>query len=187
MTYAELMANVIQEVGDESLAEHMDSIVQRAERTISNRLRDARMLSDTELTFTSGTARLPDDFLEVFLLTTPAGVRICPKPMRWAKLSSAYYAIAGRNIVCGKLDGTLLLTYYARLPTITTGPDGTNWLLEAAPELYEAFVKQFAAAHIRDMEARNFWRQEADYLLREFRTQAWLHNHGDQAIEAGGC
>lgn len=153
--YLDLRLAVSEHVGNRSISDVFPRLVQLAENTLNKRLRTRKQMTTATLTFTGGVAALPAGFLEVISLFGPNG-----EPMRATSLAdvqfprSSYtqYAIDGSNVVIYGLTGTRELRYFAAIPTLTTSPTATNWLLADHPHVYLYAVGFEAAKFLRDPE-----------------------------------
>jgi len=140
--YLDLRIAVAEFVDRRDIGDVMPRFVQAAEREINRFMRSREMLTfGATLTFTASLAPLPADFLEV--KTIWDATNRCPLSGADSKqllqgTSDIYsFSISGSNVFIDSLDGvTRLLDYYAALPTLTASPTTSNWLLQAAPNLY---------------------------------------------------
>ena len=153
--YLDLRLAVSEHVGNRSISDVFPRLVKMAENTLNKRLRTRKQMATATLAFTSGVAALPADCLEIISLFGPIG-----EPLRATSLadvkaaSSAYgqYAIDGTNVRIYGLTGDRELRYFAAIPTLTTGPTTSNWLLADHPHVYLYAVGFEAAKFLRDPE-----------------------------------
>lgn len=132
--FLELRLAVADLVGTRSISDVLPSLTRRAETVLNRRLRTMWQVAEFTPAWADNEAALPDDFLQLVnstnLLTIGAGT-ITRKP---------YYTCPAD------------LAYYAALPTITTGPTDTNWLLTQYENAYLYAVGVEAAKHLRQPE-----------------------------------
>lgn len=121
-------------VGNRTLSSHMPRFTKDAERVLSRRLRTGWQIAEFAPAWTDNEAPLPVDFQEFVCLDNRLSVR---------------GDTLGRHRPYSSPDD---LAYYASLPTITTGPDGANWLLERYPNAYLYAVSVEAAKFMQDVE-----------------------------------
>jgi hypothetical protein len=62
------------------------------------------------------------------------------------------YAVSGSNVLVYGASGTRSIIYFAAIPTLTTSPTTSNWLLAAHPQVYLYAVGFEAAKFLRDVE-----------------------------------
>jgi hypothetical protein len=153
--YLDLRLAVSEHVGNRAIADVFPRLVKLAETTLNKKLRTRKQMTTATLSFTGGVAALPAGCLEIISLFGPNG-----EPMRATSLAdvqfprSSYtqYAIDGTNVVIYGLTGDRELRYFAALPTLTTSPTTSNWLLADHPHVYLYAVGFEAAKFLRDPE-----------------------------------
>lgn len=153
--YLDLRLAVSEHVGNRNISDVMKRLTQQAESNLNRQLRMRQQITGATLTFTSGAATLPTDFLEMISV-----YGIADEPMRSGSISGtkAYganyhrYAINGTQILIEGLTGDRDILYFATIPTITSSPAGTNWLLERYPDVYLYTTALEAAKFLRDAE-----------------------------------
>lgn len=151
--YLDLRLAVSEHVGNRSISDVFPRLVQAAEASLNTKLRHRKQLTDATATFTNGIAALPADYLEMASFYDPQGRVMCQVPPSGVKFSGSQYssyAIDGTNILIYGLAGDRSFTYYAKLPTLTTSPTTSNWLLETYPDVYLYAVGFEAAKFLRD-------------------------------------
>lgn len=141
--YASLMIDTAEYSGRANIAHIFPRLVGMAETKLNRALRVADMETVDTVTIANGDGTLPTDFLEARQVLSPTGTPI--RSVSLQQLTNSYrtypgtpygYAIVGSTIqVRPKADGDLTLTYYAKIPGLTTA-NPTNWLLEKAPDVY---------------------------------------------------
>lgn len=125
--------------GDFTLTDQFKPDLLQAEARLNQRLRMRQMITDDTLTFASGEAALPSDFLE--MINVYDAYRC---PMRATSIANVQrsgqqygrYAIDGSNVLIYGLTGDRDITYFAKLPTLSTSDTTTNWLLTQYPDIY---------------------------------------------------
>lgn len=153
--YLDLRVAVAEHVGNRNITDVMSRLTQSAEAWLNQKLRAREQITAATLTFTSGQASLPADYLEMIAVydsfrrpliqgTLMDVKRVCSEYWR--------YAIDGSNIIIYGIDGTRDVEYYAALPTLTTSVSTTNWLLTKYPHVYLYAVGLEAAKFLRDSE-----------------------------------
>jgi hypothetical protein len=153
--YLDLRLAVSEHVNNRAISDVFPRLVQLAETTLNKKLRTRKQMTTATLTFTSGVAPLPTNCLEIISL-----FNMHNEPMRATSLndvqfprsSNMQYAIDGSNVVIYGLTGTRELRYFAALPTLTTSPTTSNWLLADHPQVYLYAVGFEAAKFLRDPE-----------------------------------
>ena len=156
--YLDLRLAVSEFVDRRDISDVMPRFVQAAEREINRFMRSREMLTfGATLTFTASLAPLPADFLEVKTIwdaTNRYPLSAADSKQLLQGTSDIYsFSISGSNVFIDSLDGTTrLMDYYASLPTLTTSPTTSNWLLQAAPNLYFYAVCVEAAKWIKSKD-----------------------------------
>jgi len=133
MDYTELLVEARERSGIPGMIDRGPYYVRNAERMLEKALKVGAMEKCvTLITDDQGNADLPDDFLE----------------LRRDEDAKVNGATLETNVPLGTLD----IRYYAKLPSVETY--GTNWLLDAEPELYmQAVLYQVYASNGRPQEA----------------------------------
>ena len=170
--YLDLRLAVSEHVGNRAITDVFPRLVRMAEATLNRQLRTRRQMTTATLTFVDGVAPLPADCLEIISLFSRPQV-----PMRAGSVTDARdtasgddtYAVSGSNVLIYGATGPRELLYYAAIPTLTTGPTATNWLLAAHPQLYLYAVGFEAAKFLRDPELASMTDQLFVAALNEMR------------------
>lgn len=157
--YLDLRVAVSEWTEKRDISDVMPRFVLEAEDSLNTQLRTREMLTvGATLTFTSGVAPLPDDFIEVGTIwdataqwPLPGGVQQVLQA--WQDAYS--WAIYGGDVYIYGLTGTRLMDYYAKLPTLTTTLTTSNWLLQKLPDLYKWAVCLQVAKWLKDVEMGN--------------------------------
>jgi hypothetical protein len=153
--YIDLRLAVSEHVGNRAISDVFPRLVKLAETTLNKKLRTRKQMTTATLTFASGVAPLPAGCLEIISL-----FNLHKEPMRATSLadvqfeqsSNTQYAIDGSNVIIYGLTGDREFRYFAALPTLTTSPTTSNWLLADHPHVYLYAVGFEAAKFLRDAE-----------------------------------
>ena len=176
--YLDLRLAVSEFVDRRDLGDVMPRFVQAAENAMNGYMRSREMLTvGATLTFTSSFAPLPSDFLEVQTLwdaTNRYPLSGANSTQLLQGTSDIYsFAISGSNCFIDGLTGTRLLDYYAAIPTLTTSVTTSNWLLQAAPNLYLYAVCLEAAKWLKNPDLVAASKKLLDQeILEQNRTNA---------------
>lgn len=130
---------VASHVGDFTLTDAWKTDLLQCEARLNQRLRLRGMITDDTLTFAGGAAVLPVDFLELINVYDAnrfpmAGTSIANVQRTGSQYNR--YAVDGSNIIIYGLTGDRDITYYAKLPTLTSSQTASNWLLQKYPDIY---------------------------------------------------
>lgn len=170
--HLDLRVAVAENVGRDDLSDLMPRFIQQAETKLNEIVRHSQQITDTTLTFASGSAALPADFLEMIHVYDANGC-----PMRAGSLSDANingsqyytYAIHGSTIRIYGLTGDRDIVYYAKLATLTTLVSTSNWLLASYPDVYEYAVTFEAAKWVKDAEMALTYRELLKDALNDMK------------------
>lgn len=128
--FLELRLAVADLVGNRNISDVLASLTKRAEIVLNRRLRTMWQIEEFTPAWTNHEAPLPADFLQLVnsdnRLRVRAGI------------------ITRRPFYTRPTE----IEYYAALPTITTSPAGTNWLLAQFPNAYLYAAGVEAAKHL---------------------------------------
>lgn len=153
--YLDLRLAVGDHVGNRDISDVMPRLTQAAESWLNKQLRCRQQIVTSTLTFTGGVAALPVDFLEMINLYGLNGYRYNSGALadsrNWGTAWSRY-SIDGTSIYIKGYSGNRDIQYYAKLPTLTSSPTATNWLLDEAPDVYLYAVGLEAAKFLKDVE-----------------------------------
>ena len=170
--YLDLRLAVSEHVGNRSISDVFPRLVKLAESTFNKQLRTRKQITTANIAFTSGVAPLPSDCLEIInLFYRP------DRPMRAGSITDARdtasgdstYAISGSNVLVYGAADSKSLVYFAAIPTITTSPTATNWLLTDHPMIYLYGVGFEAAKFLRDPELATMTDQLFTAALNDVR------------------
>lgn len=151
--YLDLRIAVAELVNSRAISDVFPRLVQLAEARLNKELRCQEQMTEATVTFTSGVADLPADFLEVIGLFDSQGNELKASAPSTIKLSGTqyrYYAIRGSSILNYGYSGDRTLLYYAEIATIADSPTSSNWLLASHPDVYLYAVAVEAAKFIRE-------------------------------------
>lgn len=151
-TYTNLKAEIADWLNRQDLTSQIPTFVRLLEAQCERTLKTREMLAlDTDTTV-GGEITLPDDFLGVHELYVDTANG--PKSMEYAPLGEIQRAKLQRSDVAGEprlyhvLASTIVLapepdaeydytlSYYQKIPALTTTTQETNWLLDRHPDLY---------------------------------------------------
>lgn len=153
--YLDLRVAVAEHVGNRNISDVMPRLVQMAESTLNQKLRHREQITSDTLTFTAGVSPLPADFLEMINVFGLYGAAMRAGSLADVNRSGSEYsryAIDGSDILIYGVSGDRDITYFAKIPTLTTSVSTTNWLLTSYPSVYLYAVGLEAAKFLRDME-----------------------------------
>lgn len=152
--YLDLRTAVVEEMAAPQVVDVFDRLTKLAEAHFNRKLRLNDQITQATVTFSSGSASLPSDFLEVLGLFDSSGYEYVQQPVHATKYSGprSFYAVQGANLVTQGADGARTLLYYARLSTLTASMTTSNWLLQKYPSVYLYGVQAEVAKHLRKVD-----------------------------------
>lgn len=170
----DLQTAVVEQVKRPDIVDVFPRLVALAEVTFNRRLRLRQQITSATVTLAGGAANLPVDYLEAIGLFDASGREYVQQPPQSAgrAWTGAYYAISGGQIIATG-DGDRVLSYYAKVPSLSGSPTATSWLLDDHPGLYLYGVGLEAAKYIRDIEGAQ---ATAQLVEAEFAAAATLDN-----------
>lgn len=158
--YGQLRMALSDHVGHRNISVVLPRLVQMAESYLNRELRTRFQIT----TAPADAAALPSDFLE----TAPVYGTNCSVSQRTSSQRSvssyAYFSFGalgslalGQSILIDGINiigssGGRTISYYAALPTLTTGNSTTNWLLTRYPDVYLYAVGLEAAKYLKDAD-----------------------------------
>lgn len=154
-TYGDLRAALSEHVNHRNISSVLPRLVQMAESYLNREMRTRYQITYGTLTFTSGVANLPEDFLEFAHLYGLNGSQYRSGPLSTSRALSTQwsrYSIDGSKVYIDGFSGGRDLVYFAKLPTLTVGNSTTNWLLTRYPDVYLYAVGLEAAKHLKDAD-----------------------------------
>jgi hypothetical protein len=153
-TYSGLRLAVSEHVSNRNIATAWPRLVFMAETELNKRLRTRFQITNDTLTFASGEATLPDDFLEFVTVYGQNGFQYRSGPIADSRNTNTMftrYTIDGSKIYVNGYSGDRDIVYFAALPTLLDSPN-TNWLLTKDPTVYLYAIGLEAAKHLKDAE-----------------------------------
>lgn len=166
--YLDLRLAVADFVGNRELSDVMKRLTTQAEIVLNRQLRTMWQIDSFTPVWTGNEAPLPADFLQLVGTDTALAVR-----------GSTLYRQPYRTYPDG-------IDYYAALPTITTGPGGTNWLLAQFPNAYLYAVSIEAAKHMTKPDMAVAMAQALDGELAAIRIEDDRARYAHQAVRVAG-
>lgn len=151
--FLDLRTEVVEYIGDPSIVDVFPRLVALAETSLNRILRCREQISSTTLTFSSGSASLPADFLEAIGLYNASGyeyVQQPPQELRYTGNSRSWFTVLASTIKITDTDGDRLLEYYAEIPSVGDSMTDSNWLLQKHPSVYMWAVSLEAAKWKKD-------------------------------------
>jgi hypothetical protein len=170
--YGELRLALSDYIGHRNVATVLPRLVQMAESFLNRELRTRFQITTAPLTLVSGSVALPSDFLEMAHVFGTNGYQYRSGPVSdFYRPTSQYsrYSINGQTVNISGYSGDRTVTYFAALPTLTTGNATTNWLLTRYPDCYLAAVGVEAAKHLKDPDLLAVSKQMLDESLRSIK------------------
>lgn len=169
MDFLDLRLRVADLVGSRSISDALPFLTMQAETVLNRRLRTMWQIQDFAPVWTNHEAPLPADFLQLvhpdYRLWVRAG-KLYRKP---------YYTLPSE------------VEYYAALPTVTTGPEGTNWLLDMFPSAYVYAAGVEAAKHLRLAEIGLATQQLLDAEISSIKIEDDRARYAHRSVRVQGC
>lgn len=169
MDFLDLRLRVSDLVGNRSISDALPFLTTQAETVLNRRLRTMWQIEDFTPVWVDNEADLPADFLQ--LVCTDNRLKV-----RAGKLyRKPYYTLPSD------------VEYYAALPTVTTGPDGTNWLLDQFPNAYVYATGVEAAKHLRMAEEGVAIQALLDGELDAIKIEDDRARYSHRVVRVAGC
>lgn len=152
--FLDLRTEVVEYIGDPSIVDVFPRLVALAEVALNRVLRCREQISSTTLTFSSGSASLPSDFLEVIGLYDSSGYEYVQQPPQELRPSTGtrhFYTVLASTIEMTAGDGDRTLQYYAEIPSVGDSMTDSNWLLQKHPAVYWWAIAHEAAKWKKDV------------------------------------
>lgn len=169
MDFLDFRLRVSDLVGSRAISDILPDLTRQAETVLSRRLRTMWQMQEFTPVWVGDEAPLPADFLALAWVENNLRVRgstlIRKRP---------YHSYAD-------------LEYYAKLPTITTGPDGTNWLLDQFPNAYVYAAGVEAAKHLRMAEEGVAIQALLDGELDAIKIEDDRARYSHRVVRVAGC
>ena len=170
-TYSGLQATVADWLNRADLTAQIPSFIALSEAKFNRELRLRDMLTRSEAVSTNEYVAVPSDFLEAYnlelnmtnLSAQQSLEYIGPNEAKVLKANKATNQVRYFTIIDGAFElipapqanVDLLLTYYARIPSLAA--NGTNWLLTKAPDLYLYSALLEATPYLKNDERLQVW------------------------------
>lgn len=194
-----LYANVSDYMARDDLVYAYPSWVQLAENRLSSTLKVPGMEKSATLTLAAdGTVAFPADYVEwVMARWSSGGASPRLQRMRYVEANSPeftyryrpngdpqFFVVSGGKVqIVPTRSGSIELTYYARLPALTTA-NPTNWLLQKSPQVYLYSVLAEGYAFQKDEAKAAEWMKAADDRLKLFLQESGTAKVGRRAERA---
>ena len=184
--YLDLRVAVSEQVPGRDISDVMPRFVVLAETFFNEKLRHERMLTTASLTVTSGEADLPTDYIEAYRVKN--GQRhLSAGTGAQSEDCLTIYAIEGNKLLYGTGDATISLTYYAKLPTLTSSLTASNWLLAYYPDVYLYGVTAEAAKFLQERELADAMMTMRDNAMRDLRIMNNRRQWRDGVVRVDGA
>lgn len=165
--YGELVVTAAKMSGDPEAANFAGSLLSMAETKLSRRLRARQQQRIKTLkTDADGVMPLPDGYIDA------VDVYVGDKQMMRLPYDSIKrerrdgYAIVGDRLYSSEASATHEMTYFEQIPALEE--EGSNWLLEAAPDIYlQALMHEIAVKNL-DIERAGIILGYLDRLIADF-------------------
>jgi hypothetical protein len=187
--YLDLKFAVSETVNSRAISAEFPRFVLQAEAMLNRVLRCNEQITEDTLTFASGVATLPTDFLEMIAVHDSYGNPLRASAIGTTRLEGTqynWYAIRGSQILIKGLSGDRDITYYAELPTLTTSASTSNWLLASHPNVYLYAVSHEAAKFLRDADQAGTLAALLDQELASLKVSDDRTRWGNAAVRVQG-
>lgn len=182
--YLDLRTAVIETVRDASITDVFDRLTRLAEARFNRELRCREQITEATVTVANGSGPLPANFAELIGAYDNAGAEFVQVPVQTVQARHySYVSIDGANLLGNDRD--YRVQYYATIPTLTTGPTATNWLLQKYPEAYLYGVGCEAAKYLRDTDAAPVLEQYRDRAIYEARANDERQRYSRARVRLG--
>ena len=158
MTYTELQAQIAAYLHRTDLAARIPTFIALAEAYLFRELQIRETQTTATLTTTNDYADLPVDFSSLSKITATRGsteyaldYQAAPDVYSQA-IPGTYSLDTGRIRIAGAGTGAIFTLYYIPRPPALSDTVQTNWLLDAAPDLYLYASALEGAKYTRDMQ-----------------------------------
>lgn len=186
--YASLLVDAAEYAGRDDIAPLMGRFLGLAEVKLNRALRVADMEEEATVALVAGKGTLPDDFLEARDVRDGNGRSLRALPLTVARQPRAQhgFAVVGNTLVVRPAtDGELSLTYYARIPALSTAAP-VNWLIRRAPDVYLYAVAAEIAVWERDQQKAAAAMELLSLALSGLRIGDERARWGNASIVVGG-
>lgn len=183
--YLDLRTGVLDRVGNsDKLTPVFDQITKFAEVRLNRDLRTSDQITSSAFTISSGVGSLPAGLLKVIGIYDSSGRGITAGSEAQREAGQTVFSVVGSQIKGP--DGTYTLTYYAALDSLTDDLEGTNWLLEKAPDVYLYSICEEAAKWLRDVESAVAYAQMRQTAMNEFLSANGSLRFSDALLKVRG-
>ena len=178
-TYDELQTAIASWLARSDLTSNIPDFITLFEAWVNRNLRVREMETVLSFTTTDGSRNLPDDYLAWRRMTFEGSTQIALEYVTPDMLTRftpnaddgtpRIFTIEGGTIRVRPVDDDtdLTFTYYAKVPVLADETDGTNWLLDAHPDLYLAGSLVEANAFLLNPEHAQLWATKRDMIVDE--------------------
>jgi hypothetical protein len=166
--FLELRLAVGDLVGNRNISDVLPSLTRRAETGLNRRLRTMWQITDFAPAWVDNEATLPPDFLQ--LVGSDDRLRISGSVIT----RKPYYTCPAE------------IEYYAALPTITTSPAGTNWLLTQYPNAYLYAAGVEAAKHLLKADIAMTAQAMLDTEIQAIKIEDDRARYSHRSVRVGG-
>lgn len=188
--YLDLRLAVADHVGNRDISDVMPRLTQAAESMLNKKLRCRQQIVTGTLNMVGGAAALPVDFIEMINVYGLNGYRYNSGALadsrNWGSAWSRY-SIDGNSLYIKGFSGDRDIQYYAKLPTLTTSPTASNWLLRDAPDVYLYAVGLEAAKFLKDAELIQATRLLLDDELNTLKIDDDRARWSNTSVRVQGC
>ncbi len=188
--YLDLKVEALKMVGDKKVVAVFGLLTQMAETKLNRKLRHRSMRTETTLSFTSGEATLPSDYIEVLNLYNQHDEPMAQTGMSATKLSGWQYdryAVDGTKAYIYGVTGDRTMEYYAKLSTLTASDTTSNWLLAGYPDVYLYALAYECAVYCKDVDLAGLLKGQLREALRGVRTDTARAEWGNAKVRLEGC
>lgn len=185
----DLRTAVVEEVGTASFVDVWPRLLQLAENRINKRMRHRRQITSTTLTFSSGVATIPSDFLEVLHLYGTNNREMNETSLAVVKKSGSqygYYALDEDSIHVYGYSGDKTMEYYTTIPTISAALTDTSWVLTNFPHVYQEAATFEAAKYVKNVEVATTAKALLDMYLTEMKIDSDRARYGRSTVVVKG-
>lgn len=169
MDFLDLRLRVSDLIGNRTISDAFPFLTTQAETVLNRRLRTMWHIEEFSPVWAGNEADLPPDFLQLVHTDDQLKVR------------------AGKLYRKPHYTRPSEIEYYAKLPTITTGPDGTNWLLGMFPSAYVYATGVEAAKHLRLAEIGLATQELLDAEISAIKIEDDRARYSHHAVKVRGC
>jgi len=172
----DLRMAVADHVGNRAISDVFQMLVELAESDLNSRLRTRYQIVESTLYFDDGISAFPPDYMELVSVTDTRGRPLHPS-----------YQVDGFNFTLPGYSGDINVRYYGRLPSLTSSPTASNWLLKRYPAVYLYGVGLQAAKHLKDVELAQATDQLYGYALGALTNDDYRARWANQRVRVQGA